>query len=190
MGFLDKAKKLAEQAKDKAEVAFNEVKAKTEELRQQQQSSGGGNGASTGDRDPRWGTPYVPGMLGRPGWRERGLEDPAGVLPIKDRDRIGVPHSTKSQILEEPYGMGRRWTAAGRSAALFYQLYPEHQTWEPPGGKAPYPNVHGATSATLPDGRSLVFIPGPGTGVVLEVQGIDDAGKLELANAVMPHVSS
>ena len=185
MGFLDKAKKLAEQAKEKAEEAMAEVKSRTEQARQQQSS--GGNGAPSGGGYANWGTPYVPGMLGRPGWRERGLEDPAGVLPIRDRDRIGVPHSTKSQILEEPYGMGRRWTAEGRSAALFYQLYPEHQTWEPPGGKAPYPNVHGASSATLPDGRSLVFIPGPGAGVVLEVNGIDDAGKLDLANAVVSH---
>ena len=187
MGFLDKAKKLAEQAKDKAEEAIQEVKARTEQARQNQ-SSGNGGGAA-GERDPRWGTPYLPGQFGRPGWRERGLEDPAGVLPIKDRDRLGVPHSTKSQILEEPYGMGRRWTAEGRSAALFYQLYPEHQSWEPPGGKAPYPNVSGATSATLPDGRSLLFIPRSDAAIVLEVSGIDDAGQLDLANAVVSHTS-
>src|SRR2546423_15186874 len=99
-------------------------------------------------------------MLGRPGWRERGLIDPAAVLPIKERDRAGLPRSTKSQILEEPYGMGRRWSAGERSAALFYQLYPEHQQWQPPGGFAPLPDVAGAPGATLPPRRPPLPLAG------------------------------
>ena len=114
--------------------------------------------ASASATDSRLGTPYVPGMLGRPGWRERGLADPAAILPIDERDRAGVPHSTKSEVVEEPFGMGRRWSTAERSAALFYQLYPEQEAWEPPGGTAPLPDVGGGTTATLPDGRALVFL--------------------------------
>jgi hypothetical protein len=111
VGFLDRAKKLAEQAMGKAEDALNEVKARAGQASQGSQPPSGGS--STGappapkSTDPAFGTAYVPGMLGRPGWRERGLVDPAAILPIKDRDRAGVPHSTKSQILAEPFGVGR-----------------------------------------------------------------------------------
>jgi hypothetical protein len=171
VGFLDRAKKLAEQAKDMAGDALADVKTKTA-------STGGGTAPPAGATaapparpvgDPQFGTPYVPGMLGRPGWREQGLTDPAAVLPIDDRDRAGVPRSTKSQVVEEPYGMGRRWTSGGRSVGLFYQLYPEHQAWQP--GTSP-----------LPDGRSVVLLGGQ-PGAALEVSGIDDATGDALAAA-------
>src|SRR5436309_305579 len=105
MGFLDRAKKLADQAREKAEEALAEAKSRAESMKVSTGSGGGSSseatsssaGATAGDRDPRWGTPYVPGMLGRAGWRERGLTDPAAVLPIADRDRAGVPHTTKSE---------------------------------------------------------------------------------------------
>src|SRR3954469_10643475 len=147
MGFLDRAKKLAEQAKDMAEGAMNEVKTRTDQT---------GDGSSTSAAAPapssssapagpaEFGTAYVPGMLGRPGWREQGLTDPAAVLPIAERDRVGVPHTTRSEIVEEPFGMGRRWTAGERSVGLFYQLYPEHRSWAPPGGATPVGAVAGA----------------------------------------------
>ncbi|HJP64805.1 MAG TPA: hypothetical protein VKA30_00715, partial [Actinomycetota bacterium] len=94
MGFLDRAKKLAEQALEKAEETLAEARSKADQGRASSPAPAG---------DSRMGTPYVPGMLGRPGWRERGLPDPAAVLPITERDRFGVPHSTKSQIVAEPY---------------------------------------------------------------------------------------
>jgi hypothetical protein len=181
MGFLDKAKKMAEQAKDLAEDTLADAKAK-------RQSAGEGAQPSAGPADDRLGTAYVPGMLGRPGWRERGLTDPAAVLPIDERDRAGVPRNTKSEIVEEPFGMGRRWSTAGRSTALFYQLYPEHQDWKPPGGLQQSTDVGGST-ATLPDGRSLVFL---GTGdrrVVLEVNGIDPGERAKLARTVVEHLA-
>src|SRR3954447_2673742 len=130
MGFLDKARKLAEQAIDKANDAIADARTSTPapESTAPSADSSGPNAL---------GTPYVEGMLGRPGWREKGLVDPAAVLPMWDRDRAGIPHSTKSEIVEEPYGMGRRWTAEGKSAALFYRVYPEHQSWTPPGGTTP-----------------------------------------------------
>ena len=190
MGFLDKAKKLAEQAKDKAEEALDEVKSRTEAAREASPSPSSSSGPPPGQPDPRMGTPYHPGMLGRPGWREQGLVDPAAVLPVTERDRFGVPHSTKSQILEEPYGMGRRWSSGGRSAALFYQLYPEHQSWEPPGGTTPLPDVGGAAAATLPDGRSLVFIANDGRRVVLELNGLDDTARSQLARTVAEQLAS
>lgn len=176
MGFLDKAKKVAEQAKEMA----GQAKDLAEDLRADaaaKRDVGGGSAApSSTSSDPRFGTPYVAGMLGRPGWRERGLVDPAAVLPVDERDRAGVPRSTRSEVVEEPFGMGRRWSAAGRSAGLFYRLYPEQQAWEPPDGAG--------SAATLPDGRSLVFIDAGEQRVVLEVTGIDDGARDGLARAV------
>ena len=173
MGFLDRAKKLLEQAKDKAEDVIADARAKSGA----DDESGYGAGAGGApDPDSKFGTPYRPGMLGRPGWRERDLTDPAAVLPVAARDAAGVPSSTKSEIVEESYGMGRRWTAGERSAALFYQLYPEHQAWTPPGGEG--------ALATLDDGRQLVFIGGGEYRVVLEVRGIDESNRAALARAV------
>jgi hypothetical protein len=149
-----------------------------------------GGTAAGGSGAPEYGTPYVAGMLGRPGWREQGLTDPAAILPIKERDRVGVPHTTKSQILEEPFGMGRRWSSGARSAALYYQLYPEHRAWEPPGGRAPLADVYGASAAILPDGRSLVFLAGGGHSVVLEVAGIDEPARAALARTVAERLTS
>jgi hypothetical protein len=176
MGFLDRAKKLAEQAKDLAEGALADARAKRE-------AEGDAGSAATAP-DPRLGTPYVPGMLGRPGWREQGLVDPAAVLPIGERDRAGVPRSTKSQVVEEPFGMGRRWESGGRSAALFYQLYPEHRAWAPPGGATPSTDVPGSSTATLPDGRRLVFIDRDDRRVVLEVVGLGPTEQVDLARSV------
>jgi hypothetical protein len=174
MGFLDRAKKLAEQAKDMAEGALANANKDTGTEAPAKPSGG----------SVEYGTPYVEGMLGRPGWRERGLEDPAALLPIRDRDRVGVPHSTKSKIIEEPFGMGRRWSTGDRSAALFYQLYPEHQAWEPPGGKTPYAGVTGASAASLEDGRSLVFLARGKQRVVLELTGLEPTAQTELATVV------
>jgi hypothetical protein len=178
MGFLDRAKKLAEQAKDMAEGAMNEVKTRTDQ-------SGGSSGAPPTAAGPsQFGTAYTPGMLGRAGWREQGLDDPAAVLPIKARDRVGIPHSTKSEIVEEPFGMGRRWTSGGKSAALFYQLYPEQQSWQPQSGRTPATDLPGASTATLEDGRSLVFVKN----VVLETNGLDDDARESLAHVVAAHL--
>ncbi len=210
MGFLDRAKKLAEQAKDAADQAkklagqatsrasdaLGDAGARmtqssaTPSTDSSSQGAGatqsgaaqsGGSGAAGATE---FGTPYVPGMLGRPGWRERGLTDPAALLPIRARDHAGVPHTTKSKIIEEPFGMGRRWSSGDRSAALFYQLYPEHQAWAPPGGTTPFPGVPGASTATLAGGRTLVFLGAAGQSVVLELAGIDDSAQAVLARTV------
>jgi hypothetical protein len=185
VGFLDRAKKLAEQAKDMAGDALSEAKSKAESFTS---SSGSPSGSSSpGDTDPRWGTAYVPGMLGRPGWREQGLTDPAALLPIAERDAAGVPHSTKSEVLEEPFGMGRRWSAGERAVGLYYQLYPEQQAWEPPGGKGPY-SLPGASIASLGDGRSLVFLGSGDRRVVLEARGLDGGAEAALARSVADHL--
>ena len=165
MGFLDRAKKLADQAREKAEEALAEAKSRAA-ARPQASTPG----APADDRDPRWGTPYVPGMLGRPGWREQGLTDPAAVLPVKAREQVGVPHSTKSEVVEEPYGMGRRWTDGGRSVGLFYRVHPDHQAW---AGGAAY------------EGRTLAFLGGGDRQVVLETVGVDEAGTAVLTAAVL-----
>lgn len=177
MGWLDKAKKLAEQAKEKAEEAMAEVKARTDR-------SGDGDGPpSAGGRayDDRMGTPYVPGMLGKPGWREQGLIDPAALLPVAARDRVGIPHSTKSQILEEPFGMGRRWTSGEQSAGLFYRLTAEHQAWVPPTGLMPDPDAGGVMGGQLEDGSSVAFL---GDEVVLETKGLSGGDRSALFEAV------
>ncbi len=187
VGFLDRAKKLAEQAKTMAEQAKELADGALSEARAKAESSaagGGGRPSSAPAADSRMGTSYVPGMLGRPGWREEGLTDPAAVLPVDDRDRAGVPHSTKSEIVEEPFGMGRRWRAGDRAVGLFYRLYPEQQSWEPPGGRTPVPGIDGAWQASLPDGRALVFLAGGSAEVVLETDGIDDGARSDLALAV------
>jgi hypothetical protein len=183
VGFLDRAKKLAEQAKNVAEQATKAAEGALSDARARSGGPDGGGSAATAT-DPRMGTAYVPGMLGRPGWREQGLTDPAAVLPIAERDRAGVAHSTKSQILEEPFGMGRRWVAGGAAVGLYYRLYPEQRAWEPPGGRTPVGAIDGAWQASLPDGRALVFLAGGGAEVVLETEGIDDSTRSDLAYAV------
>ena len=168
MGFLDRAKKLAEQAKDMAEDALADVKTKTASTGAPPAASSPSPAPAAPPRpagEPQFGTAYVPGMLGRPGWREQGLTDPAAILPIDERDRAGVPRSTRSEIVEEPYGMGRRWTSGGRSVGLFYQLYPEHR---------------GAQPGAVPGGRTIVPLGGD-PAAVLEVSGIDDATRDALA---------
>lgn len=180
MGFLDKAKKLAEQAKELAEQATKAAEGALGDAR----ARSGSGGRPPPAADSRMGTPYVPGMLGRDGWREQGLTDPAAVLPIADRDRAGIPHSTRSTILEEPFGMGRRWVAGEAAVGLYYRLYPEQRAWEPPGGRTPVTGIAGAWQASLPDGRALMFLPGAGAEVVLETNGIDDSSRSDLAYAV------
>jgi hypothetical protein len=175
MSLLDKARKVAAQAKEIAEDAL----AKAADKRDTTSTA-----PVSATADARLGTAYVPGMLGRPGWRERGLVDPAAILPIAERDRAGVPHSTKSEVVEEPFGMGRRWSTAERSAALFYQLYPEQEAWEPPGGTAPLPEFGGGSQAMLPDGRTLVFLGAKKPRVVLETTGIDAPEQATLARTV------
>ena len=183
MGFLDRAKKLAEQAKEMAAQATKAAEGALGEARARSGGSGSDDSRPPAS-DPRMGTSYVPGMLGRPGWREEGLTDPAALLPIAERDRAGVPHSTKSEIVEELFGMGRRWTADRAGVGLFYRLHTDHQGWEPPGGRTPVDGMEGATQATLTDGRALVFLPGPAAEVVLETDGIDDSTRSDLAHAV------
>ncbi len=184
MGFLDKAKKLADQAREKAEEALAEVKARVPSS----ETTTGGQVPPVAT-DPRMGTPYVPGMLGKPGWRERGLTDPAAILPVAERDRAGIPQSTKSEIVEEPFGLGRRWSSGGRSVGLFYQLDPEHLSWEPPLGRTPFAVVPGAMEAKLPDGGSLVFLARGDRRVVLELSGLDAAAHA-LALAVDEQLAS
>lgn len=190
MGLLDKAKKLAGQALEKAEGALETVKTKTATQDEGAPPPPPPPAPAGGPGQPQFGTAYQPGMLGRPGWRERGLVDPAAILPIKERDRVGVGHATRSQIVEEPYGMGRRWSDSGRSAALYYQLYPEHRAWEPPGGKSPSTDVSGASQASLPDGRSLVFMGSGDHAVVLEVGGLDAEARAALARSVAEQLAN
>jgi len=187
VGFLDRAKKLAEQAKGVAEQAREVAEEALQDARARSGTSGGeppgGAAGAPMATDPRMGTSYMPGMLGRPGWRERGLTDPAAVLPIADRDRAGVPHSTRSEVVEEPFGMGRRWTAGERAVGLYYQLYPEHIAWQPPGGLSPVAGIDGASQATLSDGRALAFLVHDDRRVVLETKGIDDSARSDLVHA-------
>jgi len=190
VGFLDKAKKLAEQAKQMADQAREAAEGAIEARTRSGPDSGSDSGpAGGGGPAPAgqvlYGTPYVPGMLGRPGWRERGLADPAAVLPIADRDRVGVPHPTRSEIVDEPFGMGRRWSAGARAVGLFYQLYPEHLSWSPPGGLTPVAAVARASQATLSDGRAVVLLAAGDQRLVLETAGIDDAGRADLLHAVL-----
>lgn len=188
MGWLDRAKKLAEQAKELAEQAKDKAEETLADVRARTDAPGeappGPRTAPARPADGRMGTPYVPGMLGIRGWREHGLPDPAAVLPIHDRDRVGIPHSTKSEIVEEPYGIGRRWTSGERSAGLFYRLTDGQRAWQPPAGSAPDPVLGGTMAVTLDDGRTLVLPEGGPAPVVVELQGLDAGGRADLVAAV------
>jgi len=186
VGLLDRAKKLAEQAKGVAEQAKELAEGAIAEAKSR---TGGADDVASdvAGGEVLFGTPYVAGMLGREGWRERDLTDPAALLPIDDRDRAGIPRSTPSEIVEEPFGMGRRWSAGDLSAGdvsagLFYQLYEEQTSWQPPTGWTPLVGVDGAWAADLPDGRALVRFEADSP-VVLELMGLDDA-RMALAQAV------
>lgn len=190
MGWLDRAKKLAEQAKDIAEVAKDRAEEAIADAKARTEAPPASSGESAGSAAPgrpadeRMGTPYVPGMLGTRGWREQGLPDPAAVLPIDDRDRAGIPHSTRSEIVQEPYGVGRRWTSGGRSAALFYRLSDQHRAWQPPAAAAPDPALGGVPAVSLDDGRTLVLPAGGPAPVVIELQGLDAGPRTDLVAAV------
>ena len=82
MGFLDKAKQVAEQAKQLADQAKELAEDKLQDASTQPAQPS----AAPGGGDDRLGTPYVPGMLGRPGWREQGLIDP----PRSCRSRTAI----------------------------------------------------------------------------------------------------
>ncbi len=185
VGLLDRAKKLAEQAKGVAEQAKDLAGGALAEAKSR---AGGSDGSEALGTDPEYGAPYLPGMLGREGWRERGLTDPAALLPLADRDAAGIAHSTRSEVVEEPFGMGRRWSAGEVSAGLFYQLYEEQASWLPPTGWTPLVGVDRATAADLPDGRSLVRFEAESP-VVLELTGLDDA-RMALAEAVAAQLRS
>jgi hypothetical protein len=191
VGFLDRAKKLAEQA-------MAEVKARTA---QDDAATPAPSGSAAGSAPPppppptssgpsEMGTPYMPGMLGRPGWRERGLVDPAAILPIDDRDRVGVPHTVKSEIVETAFGMGRRWSTGDRSLGLFYQLYPEHEQWLPSGGTFTGAGVPGARVAKVAGGTDLVFLGEGDRRVVLEAKGFDETTRDALARVVTTQLAS
>lgn len=189
MGFLDRAKKLAEQAKGVAEQAKDLAEGAITEAKSRAGGSDSQKDTSPDGADEiQYGTPYVPGMLGREGWRERGLTDPAALLPIAERDGAGIPRSTRSEIVEEPFGMGRRWSAGGTSAGLLYQLYEEQTSWQPPTGWTPLVGVDGAWAADLPDGRALVRFDAASP-LVLELVALDDA-RMALAQAVAAQLAS
>ncbi len=188
MGFLDDAKKVLAQAKQKAEQTRERAEEALADARARSRPAGTA-GRESSVPDVPGGTPYVPGMLGRSGWRERGLADPAAVLPAVDRAWAGVPAGTRSQVVEEPYGMGRRWSAGYRSIALLYQLHPDHEAWQPPAPTQPLTGLPGATVAELPDGRSLVFTGGPGRRTVLEVAGIPAADRDSLARVAAANLA-
>lgn len=172
MGFLDRAKKLADQAREKAEEALAEAKSKAETFTASRGTPSASSAPAPDGRDPRWGTPYVPGMLGRPGWREEGRTDPAAVLPVKAREQVGVAHTVKSEIVEEPYGMGRRWSSGGLAVGLFYQLYPDQRGWVAAGGDSSH------------EGRILTFLGEGDRRVVLETTGLGEADTETLRAAV------
>jgi len=189
VGFLDRAKKLAEQAKGVAEQAKDLAGDALAEAKSRTGGSDAPKDTSSDDgAEVENGTPYVPGMLGRDGWRERGLTDPAALLPMAAREAAGIAHSVKSEIVEEPFGMGRRWSAAGVAAGLFHQLYEEQTAWLPPTGWTPLVGVDGASAADLPDGRALVRFDAASP-VVLELVALDDA-RMALAQAVAAQLAS
>ena len=199
MGFLDRVKKVAQQAKDFAEDQI--------EQRQQQQASsdaapvsagGGGSDGGGGGGDGGGGGPVVfgtpAGELGEK-WKAVGLSDPAGVVPPKARDVAGVPKSTKSAVVSESYGIGRRWTAGNKSIGVFWLIDPANPPAEPTGTGARFDALRTGEAKDVPDigegayvldlgsGRHGVFVKNNGIAVVVEVAGIPREAAMQLAQA-------
>ena len=86
--------------------------------------------------------------------------------------------------------MGRRWTTGDNAVGLYYRLYPEQVAWDPPGGRSPVGGIDGASQATLPDGRALIFLVREDRSVVLETRGIDDSARSDLAFTVAAQLAS
>jgi hypothetical protein len=187
MGFLDRAKKLAEQAKDLATEAV-------EKARAQSSSSDAADGDGAPASDPAFGTPA--GAIGD-AWKNLGLPDPAAVLPAADRDRHGIPSSTKSVVVREAYGVGRRWVNGEKSAGLFWLIDPDAppsaasgtgDRWsaDRPADASDVSGVGDAAYvADLGDGHRGVFVREGSVACVVEVAGLDDDAATDLARATV-----
>jgi hypothetical protein len=202
MGFLDRAKKLAEQAK---EIAGDAVE-KAKEMRAERQ------GQSTAP--PTWtsATPYESGAFGAPAggvaapvtdlrvrWVWLNLPDPAAVLKSGERARFGIPTSTKSDVVQESYGVGRRWNTGSSSIALLWMVDDDHPSdatatglrWQDlrPAAAVDTPGVgDGAYLADAGGGRRAAFVRCRGVGFVVEGAGLADDIILDLARGAADEV--
>src|SRR6266508_637684 len=200
MGFLDRAKKLAQQAK---EFAGDQI----EQRRQPQ-------GTQTEGESPQPGAPTAPtgeakqpkppgtpaGELGER-WKKLDLPDPAGVVPPKVRQGAGVPRSTHSEVVSEPYGIARRWTDEGKSIGVFWLIDPDAQPSTAEATSARFDALRGEGAEDVPgigDGayitdlgndRRGVFVRAQDRGLVVEVAGSDHEAAVELAQAASAYVT-
>jgi hypothetical protein len=207
MGFLDKAKKFAEQAKDMATDAMEKVKEQqAQQAQQKADQAAGAAGATSTPASPTatstsasaaaggngFGTPA--GELGER-WKSIGLTDPAGFLPAKERAKYGVPASTKSTVVSERWGIGRRWTAGDKSVALLYLIDPADPATRAEQTAERWGNVRTETAVDVPDvgdgafitdirdGKRGVFARAGRVGYVVEFVGIGDDAAIALARA-------
>jgi hypothetical protein len=186
MGFLDRAKKLAEQARDMATDAVEKVK------EQQQQRAANRPEEAAAPGGSQYGTPAGP--LGER-WKSIGLMDPAGFLPPYERDKYGIPKSTKSAVVSERWGIGRRWTAGDKSVALLYLIDPADPATSARQTAERWGNVRTATAVDVAgvgdgafitdirDGKRGVFARAGNIGYVVEFVGIPDDAAIDLARS-------
>jgi hypothetical protein len=204
MGFLDRAKKLAHQAKDFADD-------QVEQRRQQSKnptpdastasppSAPAAGGPTTTDGPKVAKPPGTPaGPLGEK-WKALGLPDPAGVVPPRARQGAGVHRSTHSEVLEAPYGVGRRWTAEGKSIGVFWLI--DGSVKDAAGTVGRFDALKSAEANDVPDigdaayfdklegGRHGVFVKAGGRAVVVEVGGIEKDPAIQLAQAASMNMS-
>jgi hypothetical protein len=204
MGLLDRAKKLAQQAKDLAGDAIDRTTSP-------QPSPGGYEqppGAPPTAAPPPGAAASAPVVFGTPAgpvgesWKRLGLLDPAGVLKATERDRAGVPKSTKSEVVMEPYGVGRRWSAGGRAIGFFWLI---DNAAPPPDAAATamqWAALRGPEGVDVPGvgdrayirdaggGRRGVFVRAAGKGFMVEVTGLPDEAAVDLAKAAAAEAAS
>jgi hypothetical protein len=191
VGFLDRAKKLAEQAKEMANEAVDKVKEQQAASKASSSApASSGSSSSSAPGSAGYGTPA--GEVGER-WKSLGLADPAGVLPPKTRAAHGIPTSTKSAVVAEAWGVGRRWSAGDRSVGLLYLIDSgsppasadatgERWTAARPADAETVADVgDGAYAAPAGDGREGVYVRAGAIGFVVEFAGIDRADAAAMA---------
>ncbi len=197
MGFLDRAKKLAQQAKGFAEDQV-EKRRDHDEAAPDAPPPADTGGPRSEPRAPKpFGTPS--GALGER-WKSLDLGDPAGVVPPKARAAAGVPTSTLSEVVKERYGIGRRWSAEGKAIGVLWLIDPDNQPDDASATGERFATLRdaqaeevagigdGAYVARLGDAREGVFVTLGGRGVVIEVSGIPRETAIELATTATENI--
>jgi hypothetical protein len=182
MGLLDKAKKLAQQARDLAGDTMERTRQATDRDSEAPARTPSGSG--------EFGTPAGP--LGEQ-WKRLGLADPAAMVKLVERERVGVAGSTKSVVVQESYGVGRRWSADGKSIGFLWLIDATSPPADSRATGAHWQALRDPGAADVGglagdgyvkdagEGRRGVFVRAGDMGFVVEVSGLGDDVAVDLA---------